>query len=372
MLLAMNGCGILGPRHDERPDTRIVVLGFEDIVREHQDWEAVNERLAQANANAVNITVGRPDWVAFPWPAQPDAQSSYVSASGKDYVQQAVDALSTAPDGTPRRLTLTIDTLVSGWIGDDERIAGRDIDGKVSPDFPSASALRDGAVGQRIEDIVTYVSQKYRPDEIGLTELMFDQHTFGDDDLELYARMTGHDDWPRRRDNEIDVTSPKIAAWRSQTVADVVARMRDVAHAGGAQMAVDVRAPWNAPTGDRAESGHDYRLLLSAADRIVVWNYYGLSHRTAAYSAEITKAMQEQDMPMQRITMAVGLWADEDGRSDAAGQEGTQQDPIEILPAEQLLAGLQASATHGVESVAVIPMSMMGDDHWRAVEEAWG
>lgn len=371
-LLLLNGCG--GTDRAPQPDgpaVRAVSVGFEDVVREDQDWDAVNAQLADAGANAVNIAVGRPDWTAFPWPGQEATESAQVAESGRDFVRDAVDALRTAPDGSTRRITLTVDMLVPGWIESDEDVAGRDVEGEASPEFPSAAALHDGEVGQRLQEMVAHISDTYEPDEIALTELMFDDHTFGDDDLELYREMTGEEDWPRTEDGDIDASAPGIAEWRSRVLADVVSDTADTSRAAGVELAVDVRAPWSDPSADRAESGHDYELLASAADHIVIWNYFGLNERTASYSREITDALQSSGIPSEKVIMSVGLWADSQGRSDAAGEGGTDEESGEVLTPDEVREGLEASATNGVRSVSVTPMSLMDEDHWGAVAAAW-
>lgn len=368
----MNGCNLISdaPKHRD-PAHRAVSLGFEDVVRENQDWEALNSRLDSVGANAVNIAVGRLDWTAFPWPGHESVQSAQVRESGQDFVREAMDALRTAPDGSKRRVTLTIDTLVPGWIETDGDVAGQDVEGVASPLFPSATALRDGDVGDRLEEMAGYISSEYGPDEVALTELMFDHHTFGDDDSTLYRQMTGAEDWPRTQDGQIDTSHPRIGAWRSQVLADVVSRTAESSRAAGVELAVDVRAPWADPAQGRKESGHDYQLLASSADRIVIWNYFGLNQRTADYSSAITQGLKASGIPMDKVTMSVGLWADSQGRSDVAGDGGTDDESGEILGAGELREGLTASATHGVESVSVTPLSMMDDSHWQAIAEAW-
>jgi hypothetical protein len=83
-------------------------------------------------------------------------------------------------------------------------------------------------------------------------------------------------------------------SWRSEALASLVARASAAAHANGPTLDMDVRAPWDDPNGDRPESGHDYGMLASAADRLVLWNYFGINDAPASYSSELAMAMAKR------------------------------------------------------------------------------
>jgi len=57
--------------------------------------------------------------------------------------------------------------------------------------------------------------------------------------------------------------------------------------------------------------------------------------------------------------MSVGLWA------------GQGDDSREVIRPEQLEEGLLESATNGLTSVSVTPLSLLDDSHRRAVARAW-
>ena len=118
-------------------------------------------------------------------------------------------------------------------------------------------------------------------------------------------------------------------------------------------MEVDVRAPWTEPSSDRAESGHDYDRLLESADRLVIWDYFGLSDQSASYSAEIARAAERR--APGRFAISVGLWAG---------------DNTTITPWETRTA-LRALARGGATAVSVTPASRMTEEHWAAVERVW-
>jgi hypothetical protein len=198
---------------------------------------------------------------------------------------------------------------------------------------------------------VAEVTSRYQPDAVALTELMFDNNTYGGDDRDSYMLASGRTDWPRLANGDIDVEHPSLGAWRSKAVAATVAKAAAAAHANGATLDMDVRAPWHDPAGDRPESGHDYGLLAAAADRLVLWDYFGLNDAAPSYSAELAAAMAKRS---GKFAISVGMWA-KDGRISAA----------------DLAAGLEASVSGGAAAVAVTPSSMLDDDAWRALKAAW-
>jgi hypothetical protein len=200
-------------------------------------------------------------------------------------------------------------------------------------------------------DFVAEVTRRYQPDAVALTELMFENNTFGGDDRDSYLLASGRRDWPRLANGDIDVEHPSLGAWRSKSVASIVAKAAAAAHANGATLDMDVRAPWHDPAGDRPESGHDYGLLAAAADRLVLWDYFGINDAAPAYSAELAKAMAKRS---GKFVISVGMWA-ADGR----------------IPAADLAAGLEAAVSGGATAVAVTPSSMLDEDAWRALKRVW-
>ncbi|PPG29763.1 hypothetical protein [Pseudoclavibacter sp. RFBB5] len=338
------------------PEVRAVSLGFEDVANADTDWSAVRADLESVNANAVHLAVGRVEWSAFPWAKHADRNSSLVEETGTDYVQRAIDEVGTQPDGTPRRIVLTIDALIPELIAADPELAGVDASGQRSESFSSASALADGPVGDRLVEMVGYVARTYDADEVTLTEIMFDGSTFGDDDRELYMSMFGAADWPRDADGAIDTGHPSIGAWRSQVIAQLASRARVAANAAGSELALDVRTSWEDPVSGRAESGHDLSVLAGAVDRLIVWNYFGMSGASGDDSTTLTRAFRDAGIDPTMVTMSVGLWTD---------------DGDVLLDPADFGAGVRASASYGVTSVAVTPRSLMTRAHWDALASVW-
>lgn len=325
------------------PPERGVNFGFEDVSNRSYDWPAVRQKLADANASAVSLAVGRVEWVAFDWQERPEAVAV---SEGEDLVQKAIDGI-----GDGYTLSLVIDTLVPQMIDEDSSLAGQNPAGEKSKDFASVTAIRDGEVGDRIVELAEELAGRYDPDRIVLTELMFDDSTFGDDDLASFKKVMKKSDWPRTKNGDIDVAHESIGRWRSEALEHLANRIQSKLPST-VQLELDVRAPWDNPDSDRALSGHDYEVLLQAADRVGVWNYNVMNNVEAEYSQEIAESMDQRFG--QRYTMSTGLWGD--------GETATP---------EEMALSLRYSAKGGARSVSVTPASMMNDAHWQMLNRIW-
>ncbi len=335
------------------PGQRIVGLGFEDVVDGAVALPAIARRLDQVRATGVSLSIGRVDWAAFPSALGPQAQSSAVRETGRDYVAEAISTLGRRPSGKPRAIVLVLDTLVEGWIARTPSIAGRDLNGVPSPDFPSLAQLESGAVGRRIVALAGEAAARYRPTAVSLTELFNASHTFGAEDLRSFRAHTGLADWPRTTGGRIDEWHPRIARWRADVIAGLVARVRDATHAHGAKLWMEVRVNWSDPGRDRLESGHDYALLARAADKLVLWGYFATRGRPASSLTTVARATSKR--APGKVIMSIGLWGDGDST---------------ITPS-QLARASRATVRGGVRTVWVTPNSRMSPAHWKALKKAW-
>ena len=333
------------------PRERSVSFGFEDVVTEKPRWRYYGDQLHRVNANAMSISVGRADWTAFPWASHPTATASKVSKTGTDYVAETIDALRPRLSGD-QQLTLTIDTLAPARLKATPTFAGVNPQGKKADSFPSVSALSTGPVGDRIVELTSDVCSRYNPDRVSITELMFDDYTFGKEDLNSYRNHTGEAGWPRTASGEIDTEDPSLGIWRSDALAELLSRIKAAASVHGARLDMDVRTSWSKPGGDRALSGHSYDVMLEEADRIVVWNYFAINGSTPEYGAKIVDALKGR--VQGRFVMSTGLWADEG-----------------VISSEELEASLTALARSNVDAVSVTPASLMTERHWAALEKLW-
>lgn len=345
----LGGCSMRTPI----PHERSINFGFEDVVTSNTKWHKHGEQLQKAHVNAVSLAIGRPDWLAFEWDENPDISASLVQETGEDYIEKALKELKPfLPDD--HKITLTLDTLLPGWIQENPKLAGKTTAGKRSSEFASVAALTDGDVAKRITQLVKDLAARYEPHSIALTELMFDDATFGDDDLKHYKRTTDADDWPRRSNGNIDERHDSIGEWRSKSLAHLVSTLHNELNNSNTNIDIDVRAPWEDPTGDRSESGHNYELLLQKADRIVIWNYFGINEKSPKYGRKIAAALHNNYG--DRFVMSTGLW-------------GTKNN--QAITPDDLRASLQAAAQGGANAVSVSPAKLMTPEHWKVLEEIW-
>lgn len=236
----------------------------------------------------------------------------------------------------------------------DPGLAGVDRRGIKSTEFASVTASTSGAIASRITSMAAYMSNRYRPTSLGLTELFFDEATFGADDLESYRTQSRQPGWrPRSSDGNITVDHPSVASWRSSAVSGFVTRLRELVRRSGVPLDMDVRVSWDRPAVGRPESGHDYELLLAAADRLLLWSYFALSGRTAAES----------------YFLAAALAASPENASSC--QSGCGPRATSASAPTELAQALTRPADGGARAVAVTPTSLMTADHWAAVREAW-
>jgi hypothetical protein len=333
------------------PAERTVNLGLESVLVDEQERTAIGRRLAAVAPTGVNLAVGRVDWTAFPWEAHPGSAASAVAESGRDEVASAIASLREHL-GEELPLTLTIDALAPRLLAEHPELAGRDLDGARHPEVASVAALEDGTVGDLLVDRAGEVARRYRPRRLALTELFVDTHTFGEEDLASYRRASGAEDWPRREDGEVDRTHESLGRWRSRALTALLARVREEIAPTGVALEMDVRSPREDPAADRPLSGHDYDLLLTAADRIAVWNYFGLDGQSPAHGARIAEELAARHPG--RFSLCTGLWA----------EDGT-------LSPRALRRGLRELAAQGAGAVAVTPLSLLAPEHWDVLAEEW-
>lgn len=334
-----------------RPAECAINLGFEDLQADRERWRLLGPALAASGADAVSLAVGRVDWTGFQWDTHPDAASGTVRSTGRDLVAEVIGRVNHLLGRKPA-LTLTIDALAPRLLAERPGLAGTAPDGTRSSEFASVRALEDGEVGERLVGLAAEIAEKYRPGRIALTELMFDESTFGLEDLDSYRFWTGASSWPLQEDGGIDTAHPSLGRWRSGVLAGLLARIRKAVRPWGVELEVDVRAPHRSPHADRPLSGHDYKALLTSADRLAVWNYPGIDGQGTEFAGALSRSL-EQRFP-RRVTISTGLWA----------RRG-------LLTPATLATTLEELARAGAPSVSVTPASLLTTEHWQVVRGAW-
>jgi hypothetical protein len=213
--------------------------------------------------------------------------------------------------------------------------------------------LVEGEASRRLLEMIDHVARTYPVDSVDITELYYRDEGYGDDDLRSYRTSTGRDDWPRTADGAVDTADPSIGRWRSEMLSRLVMRAAEVVHAQRKELLVDARVSWSDLARESLENGQCYRMLLAHADRLVVWNYFGLDRVPVAETEPLARYLHQ--LAPGRFVMGVGLWS-------SAG----------TLPATELADALAGQERAGVAAQWVIPQSLMQDPHWRVLDELWG
>lgn len=347
-----------------RPDDRPAVLhtvsvDFGTVVDPETDWAEVDERLDAAGANGVELSAGRVEFTAFDWPAHPEDAAE----PGRDHIARAARVLQKTSDGSVRHFGLIADAYVPEWIKEDPSIAGVLADGTRSRYQASASQLTDGAVGRRLVEFVATLGERYQPASISVTELFLNA-SFGEDDLELFRRMTGEAAWPLAADGRPDGDAEVVTSWRSRVVADLLDRMRraldEVEDGRTIDLTMEVRVNWEDPAAGRPGSGHGYRTLLGSVDRLLLWAYLYRDRRPEELE-RLTAGLADAGLDMERFALSVGLWADR--------PETEQSTPI---APDRFERAVREAQTNGVSYVNVTPLSLMTQEHWEVLERLWG
>ena len=348
--------GTLPPEPEGIPATRAINIGVEDLVDPDPGRLAeLVGRAEETNANAVAITVGRLDWTEFPWPDRAEFQASDVNGTGRDYVAEAVNAFRCDPEGRQRTIVLGIDTLFGRYLGMRPELAGHDQAGVPSDLFASLTAWKNGELSDWLADLAHELAVRYQPDAINITELIFDLYTFNDADLADFQATTGLSDWPRAADGSVDTMDPAIGTWRTEAAVVVLSKVRDAVAPLGVAVTSDVRAPFDRENLSRPDIGQGYPELLQVVDRLNLWDFPGLRTYEGLYSAAEQGPLLFAQQP-EDFSLEIGMWQ---------GGGGGAISP-DILARE-----LQDANATGISSVSVTPVSLMNDEHWAVVKEAW-
>ncbi|MGH3652934.1 hypothetical protein [Glutamicibacter sp.] len=333
--------------------SRVVNVGFEDITAEDPARiPEIARRLDSVNATGVSLSIGRLDWVAFPWPAQRDVESSEVAQTGRDYVAEAISAFRCDAQGKRRAIYLNIDTLLGRELERQPSLSGINTEGHPSKNWASISAWKEGGLETRLVELVSEAVRRYAPDGINVTELMFPSYTFGDDDLKNFEKFSERSDWPRSADGTIDSTSEQIYLWRSKTVTSIMKKVADSLDETGPVLTMDVRSPANEDPRGRPDSGQDYGQLLQVVDRLNIWNFRGIASSNRFSTNELVQRYIKQEP--EKYSLEIGLWEGE-------GAMGSSSVSKELRNAED----------HSLLHVSITPTSLMDDSIWSVLEGAW-
>ncbi len=334
---------------------RVINVGYEDVVNDDpQRLKELATQLDAMGATGVRIAVGRMDWVTFPWAGRPSAQSGDVVDTGRDYVGEAIEALRCDQHGMARNVYLGIDVLFGREFEKNPQWAGVNQTGDRSDLFASVSAWKEGQLTTLLADLAREVATRYQPDAVNITELLFDLDTFGPRDLADFRKTTGLRDWPRNAKGKVDVSDRRVQKWRTDALVSVVKAVKKRIAPTGVDLTMDVRIPVEPTRKGRPDLGQDYPKLLEHVDRLVLWDFPGMTS-TGVFRAKDLGPLLLSRYP-DRFELEVGVWR------DSKGVIGDEVVAKEVSEAE--------AAGFGV--ILVTPASLLNPATRAALEQEWG
>ena len=353
MLVALCWSGEACAAAPARADTakspvRAMSLDLTDMAQPSDEMDRLEQRMRDVGVTIVALSAGRLDWTAFRWSDHEERWSAGVRESGRDLLMEGAQRF-----GRWAHVSAVVDVFAPRYLQNRPSLRALDAVGRPIPHHASTHALVHGPFGDDLILMIAHIARHYPVDSITLTELFYYREGYGDDDLALYREYSGRHDWPRTANGAIDVDHTTIAAWRSAMVAQFVERAARVAHMHDKQLFVDVRVGWDSPASEGRRSGHDYRLLLQHADRLVLWNYIGMSGARPEYTANIARYVQRYGV--DRIIISYGLWAN---RGAVLGAEALQR---------AMIAGQEENLPHAW----ITPLGLMQEEHWQVLAAVW-
>lgn len=335
------------------PDTttspiRAVSLDLADLAQSPDDLSRLAQRMRDAGVNMVGLSAGRLDWTGFRWSGREERWSAGVRERERDLLADATQRF-----GDWAHVSAIVDVFAPRYLQKRPSLRALDAAARPIPYQASTHALINGPFGDELIAMIDYIARHYEVDSMTLTELFYYQEGYGADDLALYREHSGRRDWPRTARGAINIDHPTIGAWRSAMLARFVERAARVAHRHEKQLFVDVRIDREAPQNEGRRSGHDYALLLQHADRLVLWNYFGLNGTSPEYTRDIAQYVQRYGA--NRVIISYGLWANRGA----------------VVSAADLQRAMDAGQEGHLPHAWITPVQLMTDDHWQAIMSVW-
>jgi hypothetical protein len=340
--------GSTAPKSVPSGPIRAVRLDYENMARSRPLLDVLEQRLLAARANTVALGAGRMDWTYFKWRGHRASWSSDVHNTAVDFLWRDSTRF-----GKWAAVDAVVDVLAPRYVASHPGAAAVSWRGIHSANLVSTSSLVDGEFGSLLVEMVDYIASRYPVNSVSLTELDYYIDGYGEDDAASFRKFTGRSDWPRSADGSINIDDPSIGAWRSHEVGRFLQRAAAAAHSHGKKLYLDVQVEWDHLDRRGASHGQDYAVMLGSADRLVVWDYFGLAGRPPEYTADVSRSL----LPFgpDRIILSVGLWP----------KEGSPISP------DALRIALKAGLSSGILNEWVTPSRFMDRDHWQAVTDSW-
>lgn len=327
---------------------RAVRVDFNDYATSRVEIAELEQRLKRANVNLVALGAGRVDWTYFKWEGREENWSSDVRDKGIDFL--AEDAVRFSQWA---QVDAVVDVFAPRYIAAHPSAAAVSWLGQPSPDLVSTMELVDGEFGRQLIAMLEYIAANYPVNSISITELSYYTMGYGEDDLAAYKAYTGRSDWPRHPNGLINIDDPSIGKWRSYEISRFLERAAAVVHRHGKKLLMDVEVSWGNLQLEATNKGQNYGLLLEHADRLIVWDYFGLSGYRPAYTAEIARYLSRYGR--ERIIISIGLWA-------RGGK---------VISPDELRQAMEAALSSDVPNLWITPSLYLSEEHWKVMTDLW-
>ncbi len=324
-----------------------VRVDFPSLENSREEITTLEEKMKSAGVNTVALGAGRLDWNYFKWENHENYWSQDVQNTSIDFLAEDSKRFSSWAN-----VDVVVDLYAPNYIREHPESAAISWLGEPSTNLVSTMELVEGDFGEQILQMLEYISANYPANSISLTELAYYTEGYGDDDKAAYMSYTGRDDWPRLPNGLINIDDPSIGEWRSYEIGRFLDRAAKIVHKNDKKLYMDVEVSWDNLSKESTEKGQSYRVMLEHVDKIVIWDYFGLS----GYDPEVTREIAHeygQKYGPDRIIISIGLW-----KSDN-----------DILSPEDLKQAMQSSIKGGIDNLWITPSHYLSDDHWKALSE---
>jgi hypothetical protein len=327
---------------------RAIRLDFNNLKNSRTEIAGLEKRMRDARTNLVALGAGRLDWTYFKWPGKEPWWSSDVTDSGIDFLAEDAARFSTWAS-----VSAVIDVLAPRYIAAHPRTAAVSWLGTRNETLVSTTELVNGDYGRQLTDMAEYVAAHYPVSSISLTELDYHIDGYGEDDKASYTASSGRADWPRTGNGLINIEDPSIGEWRSRQIGQFLERIAAVVHRYGKKLFVDVQVDTQHPERESADHGQAYGVMLASADKLVVWDYFGLSGDPPDHAATVAHSLAKYGS--EKIIISIGLWA----------KSGT------IISPEDLRIAMKSGLGSEIPSFWITPSRYLSPAHWQVISEAW-
>ncbi len=327
------------------PPVRAMSVSYRDIANSQSEAALIEERMQAIGINMVGLNAGRLDWNYFQWQGREDYWSAQVENSGMDYLMADATRF-----GEWAHVSAVVDVFAPRYIERNPDSAAISADNERIDYQVSTMELVEGQFGEELLAMVEYIAANYPVDSITLTELFYYREGYGTVDREAYRAYTGREDFPRTLWGTVDVDHPSIGEWRSYELSRFIARAAEVVHQYDKELFVDVRVSWGNLANESRENGQDYSLLLEHADRLVIWNYFGLNEYDAEYTEDLARYLEKFEDG--EIIISIGLWGEDDS----------------TVPPADLRHALNALNHTNIPHFWITPSFLLSDRHWEVLE----